>query len=123
VRARFRQRHSASTASSIIACQTLPVTVQDGFSFVELNGKLVYYVPIAIAGASKAGRAEEVAIALPEFDHRGRTEPRRNRPMMSYLGTSPELADERADPGGDILLAVPKPASEVVCGDRRGCER
>ena len=48
----------------------LPLTVQDGFSFLEVNGKLVYYVPVAIAdapSASKAGRAEEVAISMADL--------------------------------------------------------
>jgi hypothetical protein len=49
---------------------TLPLSVQDGFSFLEVNGKLVYYVPVAIAeapSASKAGRAEEVAITMSDL--------------------------------------------------------
>lgn len=49
---------------------TLPLIVQDGFAFIELNGKLVYYVPVVIAdapSASRAGRAEEVAISMSDL--------------------------------------------------------
>jgi len=48
----------------------LPLAVQDGFSFLEVNGKNVYYVPVAIAdapSASRAGRAEEVAISMSDL--------------------------------------------------------
>jgi hypothetical protein len=48
----------------------LPLSVQDGFPFLEVKGKNVYYIPVAIAdapSASKSGRAEEVVVSLAEL--------------------------------------------------------
>lgn len=48
----------------------LPVTSSDGFDYVTINGKLIYYLPVFIAdapSASRAGTAQEVVITAEEL--------------------------------------------------------